>query len=58
MKVEVAILGSPSLVVPMAFVDVKQPVQDGIYALGKGYMRSIRLRSFHNVAFETVPMFV
>ena len=34
-------------------------VQDGIYALGKAHMRSTRsLRSFLNVAFETVPMFV
>ena len=33
-------------------------VQDGISALGKSYMRSIpSLRSFHNVTFETVPMF-
>ena len=34
-------------------------VQDGIYALGKAHMRSTpSLRSFPNVAFETVPMFV
>ena len=34
-------------------------VQDGIYAIGKAHMRSIpSLRSFPNVAFETVPMFV
>ena len=31
----------------------------GIYALGKTHMHSTRsLRSFPNVAFETVPMFV
>ena len=34
-------------------------VQDSIYALGKAHMRSTpSLRSFLNVAFETVPMFV
>ena len=34
-------------------------VQDGIYAFGKALMRSTpSLGSFHNVAFETVPMFV
>ena len=34
-------------------------VQDCIYALGKAHMRSTpSLRSFPNVAFETVPMFV
>ena len=34
-------------------------VRDGIYALGKAHMRSTpSLRSFPNVAFETVPMFV
>jgi len=34
-------------------------VQDGMCALGKAHMRSTRsLRSFPNVAFETVPMFV
>ena len=33
-------------------------VQNGIYALGKAHMHSIpSLRSFPNVAFETVPMF-
>ena len=33
--------------------------QDGIYALGKAHMRSApSFRSFANVAFETVPMFV
>ena len=35
-----------------------QLVQDGIYALGKAYMHCTpSLRSFPNVAFETVPMF-
>ena len=34
-------------------------VQDGIYALGKAHMRSTpSLRSFPNVAFETVPVFL
>ena len=34
-------------------------VQYGVYALGKAHMLSIpSLRSFPNVAFETVPMFV
>ena len=34
-------------------------VQDDIYALGKAHMRSTpSLRSFPNVAFETVPVFV
>ena len=34
-------------------------VQGGIYALGKAHMRSTpSLRSFPNVAFETVPMIV
>ena len=34
-------------------------VHDGIYALGKAHMRSNpSLRSFANVAIETVPMFV
>ena len=34
-------------------------VQDGIYALGIAHMRSTQsLKSFSNVAFETVPMFV
>ena len=34
-------------------------VQDGIYALGKAHMRSTpSFRSFPNVPFETVPMFV
>ena len=34
-------------------------VQDGIYALGKAHVRSTpSLRSFHSVAFETVPVFV
>ena len=34
-------------------------VQDGIYALGKTHMRSTSsFRSFPNVAFGTVPMFV
>ena len=34
-------------------------VHDGIYALGKAYMRSIpSLRSVPNVTFETVTMFV
>ena len=34
-------------------------VQDGIYALGKAYMRSTQsFRSFSNVALETVLMFV
>ena len=36
-------------------------VQDGIYALGKAYnyaLHPVSLRSFLNVAFETVPMFV
>ena len=33
--------------------------RDGIYALGKALMRFTQsLRSFHSVAFETVPMFV
>ena len=33
--------------------------QDGTHALGKAHMRSTPfLRSFPNVAFETVPMFV
>ena len=33
--------------------------QDGIYALGKAYMRSTpSLRSFPDVVFETIPMFV
>ena len=33
-------------------------IQDGIYALEKAHMRSTpSLRSFPNVAFETVPMF-
>jgi len=33
-------------------------VQDGIYALGKAHMRSTpSLRSFPNLAFETVPVF-
>ena len=31
-------------------------VQDGIYALGKAHIHS--LRSFPNVAFETVPMLI
>ena len=34
-------------------------VQDGICALGKAHMRSTpSVRSFPNVAFETVSMFV
>ena len=34
-------------------------VQDGFYALKKAHMRSTpSLRSFPNVAFETVPVFV
>ena len=34
-------------------------VQDGIYALGKAHMcSSLSLRSFPNVTFEMVPMFV
>ena len=34
-------------------------VQRGFYALGKAHLRSTpSLRSFPNVAFETVPMFV
>ena len=34
-------------------------VQDGIYALGKAHMRSTpSLRSFSNVALETVPILV
>ena len=34
-------------------------VQDGIYALGRAHMRSTpSLRSFPNVVFETVLMFV
>jgi len=34
-------------------------VQDGIYALGKTHTRSTpSLRSFPNVAFKTVPLFV
>ena len=34
-------------------------VQDDIYVFGKADMRSTpSLRSFFNVAFETVPMFV
>ena len=33
-------------------------VQDGIYALEKAHMRSTLIRSFPNVAFETVPMLV
>ena len=34
-------------------------VQDGIYALGKAHIRSTpSLRSFPNVAFEAVPLFV
>jgi len=34
-------------------------VQDGIYALGKAHMRSTpSLKSFPNVALETVPMLV
>ena len=33
-------------------------IQDGIYTLGKAHMRSTpSLRSFPNIAFETVPMF-
>ena len=34
-------------------------VRGGIYALGKAHMRSTQsLRSFPNVAFKTVPIFV
>ena len=35
------------------------PVQDGIYTLRKAHMHStLSLRSFPDIAFETVPMFV
>ena len=41
------------------FVIEFNSVQDGIYALRKAHMRStLSLRSFPNIAFETVPMFV
>ena len=41
------------------FLVVFSSVQDGIYALGKAHMRSTpSLRSFPNVAFETVLMFI
>ena len=49
---------------PSTFADYEadaqfSSVQDGIYALGKAHMHSTQsLRSFPNVAFETVPMFV
>ena len=44
---------------PLSGAVLVSSVQDGIYALGKAHMRSTpSLRSFPNVAFETVPMFV
>ena len=44
-----------ALVLPAQFTSV----QDGIYVIGKAHMRStLSLRSFPNVSFEMVPMFV
>ena len=52
------VTGSRHLSVQFSSVQFSS-VQDGIYALGKASMRSTpSLRSFPNVAFETVPMLV
>ena len=58
-------LGVPGPHIQCPSVSVSQSVfqsnsvQDGIYAFGKAHMRPTpSLRSFHNVAFEIVPMLI
>ena len=53
--ISAAILRQPRSSPPVQF----SSVQDGFYALGKAHMRSTpSLRSFPNVALETVPVLV
>ena len=48
-----------TLQLPMSVQLASEQDEDGIYALGKAHMHSPpSLRSFPNVVFETVPMFI